>query len=76
MARLDVFIQEIENRKEQDIQALEKKLSEKNEEIRRTKDTTIRELQNQYNEEAKIKSQKEYAKIVEASKLQAKKDPF
>jgi hypothetical protein len=31
MARLDVFIQEIENRKEQDIQALEKKLSEKNE---------------------------------------------
>ena len=35
MARLDVFIQEIENRKEQDIQALEKKLAEKNEEIRR-----------------------------------------
>lgn len=76
MARLDVFIQEIENRKEQDIQALEKKLSEKKEELRRTKEITIRELQNQYNEEAKIKSQKEYAKIVEASKLQAKKILF
>jgi V/A-type H+-transporting ATPase subunit E len=76
MARLDVFIQEIENRKQQDIQALEKKLSEKNEEIRHTKETTIHELQNQYNEEAKIKSQKEYARIVEASKLQAKKILF
>ena len=76
MARLDVFIQEIENRKEQDIQILEKKLSEKKEEIRRTKETTIRELQNQYSEEAKIKSQKEYARIVEASKLQAKKILF
>ena len=76
MARLDVFIQEIENRKQQDIQTLEKKLSEKKEEIRRTKETTIHELQNQYNEEAKIKSQKEYARIVEASKLQAKKILF
>ena len=76
MARLDVFIQEIENRKEQDIQILEKKLSEKKEEIRRTKETTIRELQNQYSEEAKIKSQKEYARIVEASRLQAKKILF
>ena len=76
MARLDVFIQEIENRKEQDIQALEKKLAEKKEAIRHTKETTIHELQNQYSEEAKIKSQKEYARIVEASKLQAKKILF
>ena len=76
MARLDIFIKEIENRKEQEIRLLENNLAQKKAEITHTKDTTIKELQNQYTEEAKIKSQKEFARIVEASKLQAKKILF
>jgi vacuolar-type H+-ATPase subunit E/Vma4 len=76
MARLDIFIKEIENRKEQEIRLLENNLAQKKTEITNTKETTIKELQNQYTEEAKIKSQKEFARIVEASKLQAKKILF
>ena len=76
MARLDIFIKEIENRKEQEIRLLENNLAQKKAEIAHNKETTIRELQNQYAEESRIKSQKEFARIVEASRLQAKKILF
>ncbi len=76
MPRLDIFIQEIEKRKEQEIILLESALAEKKAEIKLIKETTIKELQDQYNREAEVKSQKEYSRIVEASKLKAKKILF
>jgi V/A-type H+/Na+-transporting ATPase subunit E len=76
MARLDIFIQEIENRKEREISLLESTLVEKKAEIKHKKENTIKELQEQYIQEAKVKSQKESARIVEAAKLTAKKILF
>ena len=76
MARLDIFIQEIENRKEQEIRLLEKTLAEKKAEINHSKEITIKELQDKYTQDAKAKSQREFARIVEAAKLNAKKILF
>lgn len=76
MPRLDIFIQEIEKRKEDEISLLESTLAEKKAEIKRTKETTIKELQERYRWDAEVKSQKEYARIVEAAKLKAKKILF
>ena len=76
MARLDIFIQEIENRKEREISLLESTLVEKKAEIKHKKENTIKELQELYIQEAKVKSQKESARIVEAAKLTAKKILF
>ncbi len=76
MARLDIFIQEIENRKEREISLLESTLAEKKAEIKHKKESTIKELQDLYTQEAKVKSQKESARIVEAAKLTAKKILF
>jgi V/A-type H+/Na+-transporting ATPase subunit E len=76
MARLDIFIQEIENRKEREISLLESTLAEKKAEIKHKKESTIKELQDLYTQEAKVKSQKESARIVESAKLTAKKILF
>ena len=73
MASLNTFIQEIEKRKEDEINLLERTLAEKKAEIKRTKETTVKRLQEQYLEESKVKSSKEAAKIVEAAKLKEKK---
>ncbi len=64
MARLDIFIQEIENRKEEEIRLLENTLAQKKTEISQKKETTIKKLREQYEIEAKTKSQKEFARIV------------
>jgi V/A-type H+-transporting ATPase subunit E len=76
MASLDTFIREIEKRKENEINLLERTLAEKKAEIKRTKETNVKQLQEHYREESKIKSSKEAAKIVEAAKLKAKKILF
>ena len=51
-------------------------MAEKKAEINITKENTIKELQEQYTQEAKVKSQRESARIVEAAKLNAKKILF
>ncbi len=66
MARLDIFIQEIENRKEREIRLLENTLAEKKTEIAQKKESAVKKLREQYEVEAKTKSQKEFARIVEA----------
>jgi vacuolar-type H+-ATPase subunit E/Vma4 len=76
MARLDIFIQEIENRKEREIQLLENTLAEKKTEIAEKKESAVKKLHEQYEVEAKTKSQKEFSRIVEAAKLSAKKILF
>jgi V/A-type H+-transporting ATPase subunit E len=73
---LDTFIQEIEERKTKKINLLDITLSEKIARIQHTKETTLKEMQQHYTDEAKARSQKEAARIVEASRLKAKKILF
>ena len=51
-------------------------MAEKKAKIQSTKESTIKEMQKQYFNEAKAKSQREAARIVEAARLKAKKILF
>ena len=73
---LDTFIQEIEERKTRKITLLDTTLTEKKMRIQHTIETTIKETTQHYSDEAKAKSQKEGARIIEASRLKAKKILF
>src|SRR5215210_2112357 len=76
MTNLDTFILEIEKRKENEISRLKTALAKTKKEIEQTKDTKIKGLQDHYLNEAKIKSNREAARIVESAKLKAKKILF
>ncbi len=73
---IDIFLDEIQNRKKKEINDLDKELDDKQSEAEIKKNTTIKELQEHYSNEAKTKSEKEASKIVEAGKLEAKKILF
>jgi V/A-type H+-transporting ATPase subunit E len=73
---LDTFIQEIEERKTRKINLLDTTLTEKKMRIQHTIESTIKEMTQNYSDEAKAKYQKEGARIIEASKLKAKKILF
>ena len=73
---IETFIQEIENRKRKELEGLEKDLTEKKSKLQSEMNHTIKEIQERFSTEAKIKSEKEQARIIEASKLQAKKIVF
>lgn len=73
---LDTFIQEIEERKTRKINLLDTTLTEKKMRIQHTIESTIKEMTQNYSDEAKAKSQKEGARIIEASRLKAKKILF
>lgn len=73
---LDTFIQEIEERKTRKITLLDTTLTEKKMRIQHTIESTIKEMTQHYSDEAKAKSQKEGARIIEASRLKAKKILF
>ncbi len=73
---LDTFIQEIEERKTRKIDLLDTTLTEKKMRIQHTIESTIKEMTQHYSDEAKAKSQKEGARIIEASRLKAKKILF
>src|SRR5581483_6816621 len=73
---LDSFIQEIEGRKRREIDSLDKALAEKRAKISAAKDAAIKQLQEQYAAESKAKSEREGARIVEESRLGAKKILF
>jgi V/A-type H+-transporting ATPase subunit E len=76
MTNLDTLILEIEKRKENEINHLETALAKAKKEIEQTKEAKIRELQDHYLNEAKTKSNREAARIVESAKLKAKKILF
>jgi V/A-type H+-transporting ATPase subunit E len=76
MTSIDTFIHDIEKRKEKEIHILENTLAKKKEDIKRTKATRIKELQEYYLNEAKTKSNREATRIIEAGKLKAKKILF
>lgn len=76
MTNLDTLILEIEKRKKNEINHLETALAKAKEEIGQAKETNIKELQDHYLNEAKTKSNREAARIVESAKLKAKKILF
>ena len=73
---IDTFVHEIEKRKKNDLDQLNKELSDKESSTEIKKNAAIKELQERYANEAKIKSERESARIVEAGKLEAKKILF
>ena len=73
---LDTFIQEIEERKTKKINLLDMTLAEKKARLQHSKESTLKEIQQHYSDEANAKSQKEAARIVEAARLKAKKILF
>ena len=70
------FIKEIKDRKNKKINILDSTLSEKKAKIQSMKESTLKEMENQYSNEAKAKSQREAGRIVEAARLKAKKILF
>jgi len=73
---IDTFIHEIETRKKNDLSDLDKKLNDKKSETNTKKNSVIKELKDNYTNEAKTKAEREGARIVEAGKLEAKKILF
>lgn len=73
---LDTFIQEIEERKTKKINLLDMTLAEKKARLQHSKESTLKEIQQHYSDEANAKSQKEASRIVEAARLKAKKILF
>ena len=73
---IEIFIQEIESRKKSDMSTLEKELNEKKSEIEDKKNTVVQELKDNYEKEAKSRSDREAARILEGGKLEAKKILF
>jgi len=73
---IDIFLQEIESRKKKDISNIDKEFNDKKSEIETKKNTAVKELQEHFSKESKTKSEKEASRIVEASKLEAKKILF
>jgi vacuolar-type H+-ATPase subunit E/Vma4 len=73
---IDSFILEIENRKKNEIEVLDKELEDKKVAIESKKSSTVKELQERYANEAKIRFERETARIIEGGKLDAKKILF
>ncbi len=73
---IDQFVNEIQNRKKNDLAALDKKLNDKKSETNAKKNSAVKELNDSYANEAKTKAEREGARIVEAGKLEAKKILF
>ena len=73
---IDTFIQEIQNRKKNDLAELDQKLNNKKSETESKKNSVVKDLKENYSNEAKTKAEREGARIVEAGKLEAKKILF
>ena len=73
---IDKFVTEIQNRKKNDLAELDKKLSDKKSETDTKKNSSVKDLKENYANEAKTKAEREGATIVEAGKLEAKKILF
>jgi V/A-type H+-transporting ATPase subunit E len=73
---IETFLIEIENRKKREIEDLEKDLAEKKSKLQTQMNITVKEIQEKFATESRIKSEREHARIIEAGKLQAKKIIF
>jgi vacuolar-type H+-ATPase subunit E/Vma4 len=73
---IETFIQEIESRKLKEIASLEKDLQDSKSRLEAEMNHTLKEIQERFANEARVKSEREQSRIIEASKLQAKKIMF
>lgn len=73
---IETFVLEIETQKKKDIENLDSELAQKKDTLQNKKDLAISEIQESASKEAKIKSERETARLVEAARLQAKKILF
>jgi vacuolar-type H+-ATPase subunit E/Vma4 len=69
-------MREIDERKQRKIDIIDTSFAEKKAAIEISKETTIKELKEFYANEAKVRSQRDAARIVETAKLDAKKVLF
>ncbi|MGI0068800.1 MAG: V-type ATP synthase subunit E [Nitrosopumilaceae archaeon] len=73
---IETFLLEIENRKKREVESLEKDLVEKKSKLQTEMNIIVKEIQEKFANESRIKSEREFARIIEAGKLQAKKIMF
>lgn len=73
---IETFIEEINSRKRRELEALDTRLAEEKTALQIKKDNTIKDMNEYFSNEGKLKSEREAARIVEAARLQAKKILF
>ena len=73
---IETFIEEINSRKRRELEALNTRLAEEKTALQIKKDNTMKDIHEYFSNEAKLKSEREAARIVEAARLQAKKILF
>ena len=73
---IENYVAEIEGRKRREVESLDIRLAEEKTAIQIKKDSAIKEIQEYYSNDARLKSEREAARIVEAARLQAKKILF
>jgi vacuolar-type H+-ATPase subunit E/Vma4 len=73
---IETFTEEINSRKRRELEALDTLLAEEKTALQIKKDSTIKDMHEHFSNDAKRKSEREAARIVEAVRLQAKKILF
>jgi V/A-type H+-transporting ATPase subunit E len=73
---IETFIEETKRRKEKELEALSGRLAKEKTALRTKTDNTIKTIHEYFSNEAKLKSEREAARIVEAARLQARKMLF
>jgi vacuolar-type H+-ATPase subunit E/Vma4 len=73
---IENYVAEIEGRKRREVESLDIRLAEEKTAIQIKKDSAIKEIQEYYSNDSRLKSEREAARIVEAARLQAKKIVF
>jgi len=73
---IENFVAEIEGRKRRELESLDIRLAEEKTAIQIKKDNAINDMHEYFSNEARLKAEREAARIVEAARLQAKKILF
>jgi V/A-type H+/Na+-transporting ATPase subunit E len=73
---IENYVAEIQERKRREVESLDIRVAEEKAAIQIKKDNAIKEIQEYYSKQARLKSERESATIVEAARLQAKKILF
>src|SRR5688572_19375758 len=76
MSALNTFEQEIQDRKKKELAILNSLLDDKKNRITQIKNEKVREIEEKSENEAENKAQREYARITESARLEAKKILF
>ena len=76
MSALNTFEEEIQDRKRKELAILNSLLDEKKNRVAQIKNEKLNEIKEKYENEAENKSQREFARITESARLEAKKILF